>query len=56
MAPTPHDISTTTTPRPRGGDRRLTPDPAFQIRNRARTHARITYAETPELYLREEMS
>ena len=55
MAPTLHDISATTTTELRGGDRLPTLDPVFQIRNRLRTHARITFAETPELYLREEM-
>ena len=55
MAPTLHDISATMTPELRGGDQRPAPQPVFEIRNRARTHARITFAESPELYLREEM-
>jgi hypothetical protein len=54
MAPTLHDISATMTPELRG-DRHPSPHPVFQIRNRARTHARLTFDESPELYLREEM-
>jgi hypothetical protein len=57
MAPTFHHISPSTTfeqrrPDRRSGHRR----PVLGIRSRVHVpHARLTYAESPELYLREEM-
>ena len=51
MAPM-HDISATTTSEPRRSDRLPTRHPAFEVR----TRVRVTFAESPDLYLREEMS
>jgi hypothetical protein len=50
MAPM-HDISATQTSEPRRSDRLPTRHPAFEVR----TRVRVTFAESPDLYLREEM-
>ena len=50
MAPM-HDISATTTSE-RPAHRLPTRHPSFEVR----TRVRVTFAESPDLYLREEMS
>jgi hypothetical protein len=55
MAPTLHDISAATTSELPRGDRLPMPHEVYGIRRRVRAHTRITFAESPELYLREEM-
>ena len=54
MAPM-HDISATATFELPRGDRLPMPHEVSGIRNRVRFHARLTFADNPELYLREEM-
>ena len=51
MAPM-HDISATTTSEPRRSDRLPTRHSVLEVR----TRVRVTFAESPDLYLREEMS
>jgi hypothetical protein len=56
MAPTFHHISPSTTAELRRPDRRPSHRTAIGIRARVHVpHARLTFAESPELYLREEM-
>ncbi len=57
MAPTLHDISPNMTPELRRANKRPTLHPVLEVRTRVSIpHARITFAESPELYLREEMA
>jgi hypothetical protein len=56
MAPTLYDISQSSTPELRRAHKRPTRHPVLDLRTRVSIpHARITFAESPELYLREEM-
>ena len=56
MAPTLYDISQSTTPESRRAHKRPSRHPVLELRTRVSIpHARITFAESPELYLREEM-
>jgi hypothetical protein len=57
MAPTLHDISMSMTPELRRAEKRPGRHPGLEARTRVSIpHVRITLAESPELYLREEMA
>jgi hypothetical protein len=56
MAPTFHHISPSTTVEQRRPERRPSHRAALGARTRVHVpHSRLTFAESPELYLREEM-
>jgi hypothetical protein len=56
MAPTLYDISPNTTPELRRANKRPSRHTVARVRARVGIpHARITFAESPDLYLREEM-